>query len=135
MFPNFATERENHKAAVTCSALETSEVAVGPGPARKFPSHGSPPKVSPVPIQERSRRERTWLELLKEVAPRVTRIGVVRKDIIAAGIGQLATIQSIAQSFGVDLSVPSHSDIFAVGDTAAGTDQPGIPSTQAMCCA
>jgi putative tryptophan/tyrosine transport system substrate-binding protein len=42
-------------------------------------------------------------ELLKEVAPRVTRIGVVRKDIIAAGIGQLATIQSIAQSFGVEL--------------------------------
>jgi NADH:ubiquinone reductase (H+-translocating) len=30
---------------------------------------------------------------------------------------------------GVDLSVPSHSDIFAVGDTAAVTDQPGIPST------
>jgi DNA-binding transcriptional LysR family regulator len=30
---------------------------------------------------------------------------------------------------GVDLSVPSHSDIFAVGDTAAGTDQPGIPGT------
>jgi NADH:ubiquinone reductase (H+-translocating) len=30
---------------------------------------------------------------------------------------------------GVDLAVPSHSDIFAVGDTAAVTDQPGIPST------
>ncbi|HWX31319.1 MAG TPA: hypothetical protein VNZ53_28260 [Steroidobacteraceae bacterium] len=29
----------------------------------------------------------------------------------------------------VDLSVPSHSDIFAVGDTAAGTGQPGIPGT------
>ena len=29
----------------------------------------------------------------------------------------------------VDLSVPSHSDIFVVGDTAAVTDQPGIPST------
>ena len=29
----------------------------------------------------------------------------------------------------VDLSVPTHSDIFAVGDTAAVTDQPGIPST------
>ena len=68
----------------------------------QVPPESSPPKVSPVPIQERSRRERTWLELLKEVAPRVTRIGVVRKDIIA-GIGQLATIQSIAQSFGVEL--------------------------------
>ena len=30
---------------------------------------------------------------------------------------------------GVDLSVPSHPDIFAVGDTAAGTGQPGIPGT------
>src|ERR1700738_979641 len=30
---------------------------------------------------------------------------------------------------GVDLSVPSHPDIFIVGDTAAETDQPGIPGT------
>jgi NADH dehydrogenase len=30
---------------------------------------------------------------------------------------------------GVDLSVPSHPDIFVVGDTAAVTDQPGIPGT------
>ena len=28
---------------------------------------------------------------------------------------------------GVDLSVPGHPDIFVVGDTAAVTDQPGIP--------
>jgi NADH:ubiquinone reductase (H+-translocating) len=30
---------------------------------------------------------------------------------------------------GVDLSVPNHPDIFIVGDTAAVTDQPGIPGT------
>jgi len=30
---------------------------------------------------------------------------------------------------GVDLSVPSHPEIFIVGDTAAVTDQPGIPGT------
>jgi NADH dehydrogenase len=30
---------------------------------------------------------------------------------------------------GADLSVPSHPDIFVVGDTAAVTDQPGIPGT------
>jgi NADH:ubiquinone reductase (H+-translocating) len=30
---------------------------------------------------------------------------------------------------GVDLSVPGHPDIFVVGDTAAVTDQPGIPGT------
>ena len=29
----------------------------------------------------------------------------------------------------VDLSVPSHPDIFVIGDTAAVTDQPGIPGT------
>ena len=32
---------------------------------------------------------------------------------------------------GVDLSVPGHPDIFVVGDTAAVTDQPGIPGTAA----
>jgi putative tryptophan/tyrosine transport system substrate-binding protein len=46
---------------------------------------------------------RKWFELLKEIAPRVTRIGVVREDNVAAGIGQLAAIQSIAPSFGVEL--------------------------------
>jgi ABC-type uncharacterized transport system substrate-binding protein len=76
--------------------------------------------VSPVPIQERSRRERTWLELLKEVAPRVTRIGVVRKDIIAAGTGQLVTIQSIAQSFGVELRPIGVSDAAEIERLASG---------------
>jgi NADH:ubiquinone reductase (H+-translocating) len=30
---------------------------------------------------------------------------------------------------GADLSVPSHPDVFVIGDTAAVTDQPGIPGT------
>jgi NADH dehydrogenase len=30
---------------------------------------------------------------------------------------------------GVNLSVPSHPDVFVIGDTAAVTDQPGIPGT------
>jgi putative tryptophan/tyrosine transport system substrate-binding protein len=45
-----------------------------------------------------------WLELLKEIAPRVTRVGVLRDPAIPAGIGQLAAMQSIAPSFGVELS-------------------------------
>jgi putative tryptophan/tyrosine transport system substrate-binding protein len=53
---------------------------------------------------------RRWLELLKEIAPRVTRIGVVRDDNIAAGIGQLATIQSVAPSFAVELRPIGASD-------------------------
>jgi putative tryptophan/tyrosine transport system substrate-binding protein len=45
-----------------------------------------------------------WLELLKEIAPGVTRAAVLRDPTIAAGIGQFALIQSAASSFGVELS-------------------------------
>jgi putative ABC transport system substrate-binding protein len=44
-----------------------------------------------------------WLELLKEVAPRVTRVAVLRDSSIAAGPGQFATIQALAPSLGVEL--------------------------------
>jgi putative ABC transport system substrate-binding protein len=43
-----------------------------------------------------------WLELLKEIAPSVTRAGVLRAG--TAGIGQFAVIQSVASSVGVDVS-------------------------------
>jgi ABC-type uncharacterized transport system substrate-binding protein len=45
-----------------------------------------------------------WLELLKEIAPGVTRAAVLRDPAIAAGIGQFAVIQSVAPSIGVDVS-------------------------------
>ena len=45
-----------------------------------------------------------WLELLKELTPRVTRAAVLRDPTLAAGIGQFAAIQSVAPSFGVELS-------------------------------
>jgi len=45
-----------------------------------------------------------WLELLKEIAPRVTRVGVVRDPTVTASIGQFGAIQSVAHSFGVELS-------------------------------
>jgi putative ABC transport system substrate-binding protein len=44
-----------------------------------------------------------WLELLKEIAPGVTRVGVLREP-GGAGIGQWAVIQVAAPSFGVELS-------------------------------
>jgi putative tryptophan/tyrosine transport system substrate-binding protein len=44
-----------------------------------------------------------WLELLKEIAPSVTRVAVLRDPAIAAGSGQLGAIQSVAPSFGVEL--------------------------------
>ncbi|MFZ3311019.1 MAG: ABC transporter substrate-binding protein [Xanthobacteraceae bacterium] len=45
-----------------------------------------------------------WLELLKEIAPSVTRAAVLRDPAIAAGIGQFAVIQSVAPSVGIEVS-------------------------------
>jgi putative tryptophan/tyrosine transport system substrate-binding protein len=44
-----------------------------------------------------------WLELLKEIAPDVTRAAVLRDPAITAGIGQFAVIQSVAPSRGVEV--------------------------------
>jgi putative ABC transport system substrate-binding protein len=44
-----------------------------------------------------------WLQLLKEVAPGVTRVAVLRDPSIAAGPGQFAAIQTVAPSLGVEL--------------------------------
>ncbi len=44
-----------------------------------------------------------WLELLKQIAPSLTRVGILRDPATAAGIGQFAAIQSVAPSFGVEL--------------------------------
>jgi putative tryptophan/tyrosine transport system substrate-binding protein len=44
-----------------------------------------------------------WLELLKEIAPGVTRVGVLRDSTITAGVGQFAAIQSVAPSLGVEV--------------------------------
>jgi putative ABC transport system substrate-binding protein len=43
-----------------------------------------------------------WLELLKEIAPRVTRVAVLRD--LTIGPAQLSAIQAVAPSFGVELS-------------------------------
>ena len=45
-----------------------------------------------------------WLELLKQIAPSVTRVAVLRDPAIAAGIGQFAAIQAVAPSLGVEVS-------------------------------
>jgi putative ABC transport system substrate-binding protein len=44
-----------------------------------------------------------WLELLKEIAPHVTRAAVLRDSAIAAGPGQLGAIQAVASSLGIEL--------------------------------
>ena len=45
-----------------------------------------------------------WLELLKQIAPGVTRAAVLRDPAIASGIGQFGAIQAVAPSLRVELS-------------------------------
>jgi putative ABC transport system substrate-binding protein len=45
-----------------------------------------------------------WLELLKDIAPRVTRAGIVRDPASVAEIGMFGAIQSVAPSRGIQLS-------------------------------
>jgi putative ABC transport system substrate-binding protein len=44
-----------------------------------------------------------WLELLKQIAPGVTRAAVLRDPALTSGIGQFAVIQSVAPSVGVEV--------------------------------
>jgi putative ABC transport system substrate-binding protein len=44
-----------------------------------------------------------WLQLLKEIAPGLTRVAVLRDPSIASGPGQFAVIQAAAPSLGVEL--------------------------------
>ena len=45
-----------------------------------------------------------WLELLKEIAPNVTRVAVLRDPAVASGTGQFGAVQIVAPSLGVGLS-------------------------------
>jgi len=44
-----------------------------------------------------------WLELLKEIAPRVTRTAVLLNRAVAGSMAQLGAIQGVAPSFGVEV--------------------------------
>jgi putative tryptophan/tyrosine transport system substrate-binding protein len=44
-----------------------------------------------------------WPELLKEIAPGVTRVAVLRDTAVGSGVGQYAIIQAVALSIGVEL--------------------------------
>ena len=59
-----------------------------------------------------------WLELLKEVAPRVTRAAVLRDSTIAAGIGQFSAILATAP-FGIELSAVGLHDAAAIEPAVA----------------
>jgi putative tryptophan/tyrosine transport system substrate-binding protein len=51
-----------------------------------------------------------WLEMLKQIAPRATRVVVVRDSSSSAGIGQFAVIQAMATSYGIDLRISDPQD-------------------------
>ena len=61
-----------------------------------------------------------WLELLKEIAPSVTRVAVLRDPAITAGIGQFGAIQSAAPSLGVELSPVNVRDADEIERTVCG---------------
>jgi putative ABC transport system substrate-binding protein len=60
-----------------------------------------------------------WLELLKQIAPHVTRAVVLRDPTTAAGIGQFAAIQSVAQSLTVELAPVGVRDLGEIERTVA----------------
>src|SRR5262249_48240656 len=45
-----------------------------------------------------------WLDLLKQIAPEVNRVAVLRDSATSAGLGQYGAVQSAASSFGVEAS-------------------------------
>ena len=60
-----------------------------------------------------------WLELIKEIAPHVTRVGVIRDPAVTSSIGQFAAIQSAARSFGVEVSPLGGRDAKDIEQTVA----------------
>ena len=55
-----------------------------------------------------------WLELLKQIAPGVTRAAVLWDPTIPAGIGQFAVIQSVAPSVGVEVTPVKGRDVHEI---------------------
>jgi putative tryptophan/tyrosine transport system substrate-binding protein len=52
-----------------------------------------------------------WLELLKQIAPQVTRAAVIRDPRLGFGIGQFAVVQAVAPSLGMELSPINAPDV------------------------
>src|SRR5215468_7305489 len=61
-----------------------------------------------------------WLELLKEIAPGMTRAAVIRDPSITSGTAQFAAIQAVAPSLGVELTPVDARDASGIEQTIAG---------------
>jgi putative tryptophan/tyrosine transport system substrate-binding protein len=70
-----------------------------------------------------------WLELLKEIAPHVTRVAVIRDPTRGPGIGQFAVIQSVGPSLGVELrpiNAPDRAEIERAIEAFARSSNGGL---------
>jgi putative ABC transport system substrate-binding protein len=70
-----------------------------------------------------------WVELLKQIAPAVTRAAIIRDPDISAGLGQFGAIQAAAPSFGVEVSpvnVRDASEIERAVTAFAGSPNGGL---------
>jgi putative ABC transport system substrate-binding protein len=65
-----------------------------------------------------------WLELLKEVAPGVTRVAVIRNAAASSGVAQFATIQAMAPSVGVTVRPVDATDDDIEGTIATFAREP-----------
>jgi putative ABC transport system substrate-binding protein len=66
-----------------------------------------------------------WAELLKQIAPNVTRALMLRDPASAAGIGQFAVVRSVAQSLGVELTPVNVRDSDEIERNVAGFARSG----------
>ena len=67
-----------------------------------------------------------WLDLLKQIAPEVNRVAVLRDSAISAGLGLYGAVQSAASSFGVEASAVDLRDASEIErDIAAFATTPG----------
>src|SRR5215475_13853888 len=67
-----------------------------------------------------------WLDLLKQIAPEVNRVAVLRDSAISAGLGLYGAVQSAASSFGMEASAVNVRDASEIErDIAAFATTPG----------
>ena len=66
-----------------------------------------------------------WLELLKEIAPGVTRAAVLRDAALSGGVGQFAVIQSVAPALGIDVSPVNVGDASGIDRSVAAFARAG----------
>jgi ABC-type uncharacterized transport system substrate-binding protein len=67
-----------------------------------------------------------WLELLKEIVPRASRVAVIRDPTSVPGIGQFAVIQAVAPSLGVELRPIDPAEIERPLAAFAGSSDGGL---------